>query len=863
MSDAPIGPQPGDLLGGGDDRIRRQPADPAELRRYPPRDALCAAMRDRLRDYCDEDLPARERAGLEEHVHTCRECALALARAERERLLVGRAFDEDRAELVMPEDAFTRRVMAEVSAIVLADHEAPEQFTGQVMERVRLEWGHVPLWRRAWLRLGPARAAVLVVGLIGLGVVLGRLSGVDPEVPAVRLEIVRAERATIVPAESAAVRASRPAVPGAWLAPGEILRCEPDGEVVIHRHEPGGGRDTAQIRLFGGGVLRGVSGAELVLVDGAVRVTTPAAWSLGVADSSRVAFPVGGRYDVSAAAVRRFDGAIAGRALRLRVEVADGHAEVRRGGLAPVRVESGKVAHVCGIDVLLEDAPTFDFLARAVPPLQGSSGDRTPSGDPVATAWSGRIVDSTSGRGIGRARVELLSGAVRVGPLTTDAGGWFRFAFDGTVDPYVTARVIPPLDSETDYAAFGPQPIALVPDQRNQRAITIALSADVALRGVVTSATGVAMPGARITACVVDEVFALVDRLEDRAAISGLDGSFVLRGMPANLDSHQSLAVLVEADGAPRVARTVRRGTAGGDELRIVVPRTRTIVLAQQPAHTLLRVLREIPGLPLSAVSDAFDVAVRADGSAELADVGPGELWLCGAAPAGELRRLVPGTGGALVAAATVASERITRQTRRLWSLPQRVDLARGPVAMFAAGNRFGSSAAVGFSASIPSLIVRQVARLPDPSTRVFVELASGEVAFVGTWDGMSLLCFDAPSERPFRLFAVAPDGSLGTLESAAFDGGENTLEMVSPGAATVTAELGDAVGACVFELLDGPFAGQRFWRAIDPSAGLRIDGLVPGTYRVTLADGRTGACTVPPGGEGRVTPVARDDEKR
>ena len=37
-----------------------------------------------LRDYADQDLPPGERSAVDEHLHRCRDCSLALSRAELE-----------------------------------------------------------------------------------------------------------------------------------------------------------------------------------------------------------------------------------------------------------------------------------------------------------------------------------------------------------------------------------------------------------------------------------------------------------------------------------------------------------------------------------------------------------------------------------------------------------------------------------------------------------------------------------------------------------------------------------------------------------------------------------------------------------
>ncbi len=83
--------------GGSDGQL--QPGDPRDLRRYPPASDACLEIRARLRDFLDGELPSRQAASLERHVHECRSCALALSRAELEVLRLRKSFEEERRQL--------------------------------------------------------------------------------------------------------------------------------------------------------------------------------------------------------------------------------------------------------------------------------------------------------------------------------------------------------------------------------------------------------------------------------------------------------------------------------------------------------------------------------------------------------------------------------------------------------------------------------------------------------------------------------------------------------------------------------------------------------------------------------------------
>ena len=99
--------------------IRYQPIGEVELVRHPPQDSVCAGFRGMLRDYADQDLAPKERSAVDEHLHRCRDCSLALARAELEVLrihsaLTGRRPGEDSGPVGPPRTrrGFTKAVLA-------------------------------------------------------------------------------------------------------------------------------------------------------------------------------------------------------------------------------------------------------------------------------------------------------------------------------------------------------------------------------------------------------------------------------------------------------------------------------------------------------------------------------------------------------------------------------------------------------------------------------------------------------------------------------------------------------------------------------------------------------------------------------
>ncbi|MFO1051949.1 MAG: zf-HC2 domain-containing protein [Planctomycetota bacterium] len=845
--------------GPGEPReVRHQPASLSDLRRFPPRTPECLRVREWMRDACDGELAAATRSEFEEHLHRCRDCSLAFGRAEREAMLIERAFDEERDAKAVADEGFTRRVMAEVTALMFSEQDAPPQFTGRVMERVRLEWRRVPLWRRAWLRLGAARAAVLVVGLIGLALVVGRelLRMGDPATRPDGFQVVLAEGVTRIHEDARGTETDELVV-GARLHAGDQLRVARDGELqclLESDHDLVG--EPLRLRFFGGSSARlDARRGDWILFDGAVAIDAPRAFSMHVGDEHRVSFDAGGRYDVSAHRVNRFDRDIAGATVQLRVEVIEGRASVVSGDVVRGVIEAGKVALASDLEWLVEPAPRIDPLARVVGARSGRT-ESAPRADASHRTISVYVVDATSGRPIRGALVDLRGGEESRAPRATDAEGWVRCEVGDIHATAVTLGVVPPREEGYGFAAFGPRPVPLGNDPGSP--IRIALVPDPGLRGEVLDAAGSPVAGARVTACVVDEMFGLVDRLDDRAARTGADGSFALRGMPAELDGQQALAVLVEAPGHPRLARALRRDVVGDAALRLVVPEPRRLALAGLPADRPVEILQEIPGLPLAGTSERFALATDHLGRVALDAAGPGDLWLREGADG--LRRLVVDKDGVLALADGSTAARLNLQTRRLVALQSGDSATDRPqsAAVASLGTRFDRARPTAGGARVALTLRNPGAMSQRDFTRVFVEFESGEIAFLGLWDGISSLPFDPPAGRSFRIVAIGPDGSVGSLGSEDLERGDAVIALEPPGGAdAASGPLSPIAGECVFELLDGPFAGQRFWRNVDFEHGVSADRLLPGTYRVTLPDGRRASCTVPAGSVGKLTPVA------
>jgi hypothetical protein len=852
-------------------RQRHQPADPIDLQQFPPRDDACRGFRELLRDYCDGELSGVETAAVDDHVHLCRDCALALSRAEGEQLTLRRALgairedaDRDGASSGIFGPSFTRRVMAEISAILLEEEEAPPQFTRGVMERVRHEWRQVPLWRRLALRARSRGWGVAVLGAVLLFAAVAAIGfwpkaerSLSPE-----LLVVRTADASLLVGST-----SRPIREGTSLAAGAVVRVEERGEVVLAQSLPASNDDAAgepiriepgaTLQLFGGTHVRVRHDATLDLLTGALRCTTgERSHALGLVDGSSLELDAGGDYEISLMRVRRFDRAIAEFSSRLRVEVRNGRAEFRRADLESVRVERGQVAHAEGIEVSLEDLPIADGIAIVAvePGVPIARTEASPGGILLA---SGRVVDAASGRGVPTARVSVQSASGRSTATVSDAEGWFRFEVEPDALDHVTVAVTPPAHAESDLGVFGPRPVEIARDARGVPLLTVALSADLSTRGRVVDSEGSPIAGARVSAWVVDEAFSLLRPLDLPPASSAADGSFTLRGLPADLDGRESLAVLVESSGLPRIAHPTWRG---GEDLVLRVPSPRRLVVAGLPGGAALRVVQEIPGVPLLAMAESYELVASEAGEAEVAKAGPGELWLDQREQGGGLVALSASADGKLVASASSPGMRVFG-THRKWV----ASASDGRAALLRPSHRHRfehSAASVGFDGPERAISVVASASALASGARVFLETSAGELAFLGLWDGRSELRYRVPAAG-FRLVVVGVDGSFGVLDAADGEVIASSVELLAPGAAAASAEFAAVRGACVFELLDGPLAGQRFWREVDFGVGIGAERLPPGSYRVTMPDGRLATCQIASAMTAQLVPIARPVDGR
>ncbi len=539
--------------------IGHQAPDAADLQRHPPAGERCSWVRARLRDHADGDLEVRIRQTVDEHVHGCRDCALALSRAELEVVRIRKALREERAALADVPADLTKNVLAAVGRTVVVGRDTPADFTQMVMERVRREWRR-PSWRRRVVERvgrGPlmAAAAAVIVALTAI-VATALLEGHHAQER--RFEVARVDGPVWIKSE----RGERPVRAGEALTAGTRVRAARGAAIELQLRDPelersavarpGGGEPLARLVLDGAGEVSIGAAGGFGVGSGAVQLQTDSALAVAL-DGIAGVDVAPGRYDLSLLTVRRFDGGpSAGGTRRARVAVQAGEARIRRGAAAPVVVTVGRVARFdaasrIDVDIALDDA-LLERSRRAGRdlPTADAAGERVDA--PSSFDWMCRVLDGRTGKGVPDAEVHVVLSGGRSSRHPTDSEGRFGFNAEVAEGEVAVIEVTPP--AKSGLAAFGPLPRRLdLAVQARRELAPVVLSADVPVRGTVWTADHTLVAGAEVVPCLVDEAFGMLERYEALATTTGIDGRFELRGLPHGLAAHQALTLLVSAPG--------------------------------------------------------------------------------------------------------------------------------------------------------------------------------------------------------------------------------------------------------------------------------------------------------------------------
>ncbi|MEO0480838.1 MAG: hypothetical protein AAF196_15305 [Planctomycetota bacterium] len=738
---------------------KHQPPNRRDLEKHPPAGPDCGLIRGLLRDFVDHDLDDRLRSRVEEHVHACRSCSLALARAEHEALLLSDAFADERTRAGQARPRLVTQIVDAVrrEEIVESDH--------------RRE-------RRARRNLRPAGVAASVVAVVGISFALalgGQWWSQRFEEPAVfRVETAAfAERLEFAENDLTSVRRVVPLRADDQLSIGSQVQTGEGGELSLSvwSNESGArpqgrsvgpaGTGSAAAGSAGNGSLGNGLGADgfrvnlgadsrLVIGDAPadpLRVRSESEverrpWQLSAGEfhiSSRggqagsIAIELGpnGRAGelqfgggveawLSLESVRRPDRLPtvggSGEEIRARVELlsSDGTAILRRGAESQPLVV-GRTVEWVGRGELDETLASTEELLE--------SSARLPEGvavlEPevrVETSAELQVVGA-AGEAVVGVRVEIVTseGFQR---LETDSEGRVALPSGERGLVGITAP------SGGDYASQ----LAELRSLPARGSMTLQLAAEQGIRGRVLESDGQAMSEAIVVPMVVDELFERVERWGDHLVVTDPQGNFELRGLPAELGPYQVLAVeIVPMDAGARkrpfLARIERQ--AERQTIQRFASEVRRFPDFDPGEQVLL--VETIPGLSSRTIVVEHEAVAGVDGSFEVEVCASGSLRIVSSA--GPIEGDKPRVGRVL-----------TRLGMR-------------------SGSRFESLVA---SANVEDL---QPVYLNTPASLVgrgvvLLERADGRLQTLGATDFAGLRVA-RPDDLPFSLTAVFDDGSI------------------------------------------------------------------------------------------------------
>lgn len=868
----------GQNYGDGQREPLHQPPDPDLLRARPPRNPACAVVRGLLRDSADGDLEAADQRVVDEHVHGCRECGIALSQAEHEVLRLRRAFA--REDVAAVPVGFARRVVdrlvldetsllpreqllrgSVVPGSVVPSSVVPGHVSGQRTDRAAGGGDGMAVRRpaaRRWRWFAVLYSAALLMLLLALGVGYEWLWGESRPVAHARLVITAAAETY----SDDGTRLER----GDGLGDAQSLWVGSSGLARAEWHDASAKRQpAATFEITNRGEVR-VQDGTTVLVQGNLLVESRRPLSIPVADGSRLDLGIGeyliGVDDLRPDRGRNLLGATP-EDLRVSIEVRRGDAaQVVRGARGATLIDVGQLGVYRGgsaVDLVAVSASGGEAL--------GAGRRREPVENPETrqALLSGVVVDR-AGLAVGGADVLVSFGSQglqRMLATGTAAAGSF-FVETGVVGSpsacgaaFAIVQVLAPTGRQD--LGFGlPDVHSLVHRDGHARlAEPVVLDATVPVFGSVADEDGGALGGVRVVPCVVDELFAAVLVWSAGQVLTGPAGEFVVRRLPGQLPRHQRLALLLYHEQfEPAVLPVPERGTnilaPGG--ARGVLRALRTVPLVGLPANSALTVFEDVPGFPPGVAAVRRPVAADASGSATLS-VGGGRLWLRNSSPTQPMLR-------ELVRDGTVADAPYRPQggsPRLLGSVFQAQQPLLGTELLIASSSRFQRfrTASSAPSAGVVLAVQDAFGGRSGIGAQVFAVRAGpvrdlGVQRFLGLVPSSGSMLLDCePGE--YGVVVLAADGSLAGCElTAAGDGMD--LQLAECGRILLDAALRNPTGAAVavqLERLDPPLRGLQptLVRFTGPLQSWEIAGVPPGHYLVQVA-GRTWQIEVPAGGQ-------------
>ncbi|MHC4512450.1 MAG: anti-sigma factor family protein [Planctomycetota bacterium] len=851
-----------------------QPRSAEDARRHPARSERCREVREMLRDHADGDLPPELQQQVEDHVHRCRDCGLALSRAELEVLRLKEALlDPDRRE-VGPSPEFTAAVMARARAELRREQEGQPTagFTSRVMRRVERQVeresqdseGGRSGWRDRWV---PLAAAVLLVALVVF--VVNAAGGRATHVGVVAAEdawlvtnsgVERLHAGSELPT-GARLRTggtglldlSLPAVAGRGRGGGSRLRLEADSELWIGDLSPG---DAARgdPSLAGASAGDGDRGGMLYLAHGRLCAASGGVLDVRLEDGTTVLLGAGD-FRLEALVHQRFDHDLFQIPdLRVRLVVNKGQARIWRGGEGTEVVE-GRVAYFTSRTPVRKDRAVSEELlwaslqnAAAIARRLADAERRQPP--VVQEPWLGRLLHPVSRQPVAEGVVRLLS---HLGPhtITTDAEGRFPAPdLPQLVDQFVvvSARAA---DAGGGLLEHGPRVLALKQVVAGEAPAELVMARGRRLTGWLLDPDNRSIQGVRLLPVLVDEALGLVQPLPGQAVDLKPGGHFVVAGLPATLPPQVSLAlVALSSDRAPQVCFSSQHADSDLQDraLQLSMRTMATVRLARLPAARDLQILQQVPGLPPQQLFGCRHVSSNPLREAKLPHGGGATLWLLRdqqppqalvAGPDGVLRPDAevdpPASIVALRAGAghDLYASGIGQRTR----FAQVAEVPDGGTPGYITVHQAGGPVQARAGAMV--FLCRDGVGVVPAGTTPGTTAAS---TFLGLYSGSDPLPFAVP-DGGYRLLAINHEGRMGHVQVAA--GAEAPPRLAIPVQATRSLVLSDddvararAAGGIVHLRRLRPGWQMHLTRQVRATGPGELRGLLPGSYQLRLGDG-------------------------
>ena len=822
-----------------------QPPNPADLRRHPPRNPHCARVYSLLRDFADGDLDTPLSGEVEQHVHECRACGLALSRAEHEVLRMRRGFGGELAQgaqAVQPAAGFARRTVERL-----------------LVESARTEQAGTRAVAGA-SRARPDRLRRSLSWAVALGMSAAATAFASFAFWQQQVRLTSPARFSVVQANDAFSREGANMVrlaPGQGLGEDAVIVITANGSAVIDASDgTAGTQPAAQITLRGDADLRMRAGSPL-LVDGTMEVKSYRPMLVNLTDGARAEVGTG-LYHFDVQQERSFDqvASAAEAEFGVRLEVLDGEAArlVRKQDGGEKTIVVGQVGRYRGFGAMtVEAVPDATTVAGAI----GQGPRQTvPPVEPTPD-FIGYVYVRPHGTYAAGIRVDLRylrnqqgqnQGLTRAG-LLSDGDGRFDLApGSGLTGSFVVVQMAPPV-GVTDLGLSVPDAYPLVPNGTGYTLPqTLPLDPSPPITGSVFDSVGNARMGVRLVPCLYDEIFGLLLPWVEAAVSSDASGTFVLRGLPTSLPRHQTLGVVALH---PELQLTFTPLPLPGSvaqsalQLRIVLQSLHEVNLLNLQHGVDCEIDEELAGLPGSGLFQRPPVRANNAGQGQVR-VGNGRLWLRSGPASRPQLRLLTLIGGSYRPADPPVD--LAAQFRPLTAVP-------GTGFWLAHEFRHQSFRELRPETAELLVIDHATGRFVTQVQVFAVRQAPGgglHPRFLGIQDQPGSLHFDVdPGEQ--ELVAIGSDGALArcNLQELFSSGRAAPIQLNAPGSAIVGEQLRPASGVLLlkFEPLGPGVLGARppLYRFATAAEGWVLPGIPSGDYTVRDPQGHAFHVTVLP----------------